>query len=271
MNDLHKLIEMKQALRSGFKDIKDAPLNLDKLFAQVANISSTLEALLTEKLITEDHFFHAHMEMLGTDDIPMRDGTLRPQVADRRPWRALGRTIRAGDKVNLEQVPYHKIKCWSDQHFFQEKIISYTNRPFVDAAQMNAEMVERYNAAVEDDDIVIWGGDVSFAGVTSTDVLLNQCKGYKILVVGNHDLDRRDGKLKMMAFDEIHTSLHFDDLIFTHHPWKNSLPAGLWNVHGHVHNKVLGLPRHTNMSCEVVNYAPRALNQLLHATGYYAE
>lgn len=270
MSKLEQLLKFKHSLSDSFNAIKDSPMDFNKLMTHVGNLSFILDEIMADEIESKDLIFKAHMDVLSSDEIPMRDGSIRPMVWDTRPWKALGRTIRKGNEVDLSQVPYYKIKCWSDQHFFQEKIIEYTKRPYVDAADMNAQMVANYNASVDEGDIVIWVGDVSFAGVEKTNELLRQCKkGYNIHVVGNHDLDRHTGKLKMMEFDEIHTSLFFDDLVFTHHPWKVNLPQHLWNVHGHIHNGVLPDKHHTNVSVEVVNFRPKRLDILLTETGYY--
>lgn len=270
MSDLQQIIKWKNEMRAAFASIKSDPLNMNKMMDHIAVMSNVVDSLLTDKMMDSNMIHNAHMEALSVAEIPGRTGgSPRPQVHDTRPWKAIGPTIRPGGKVDLNDVPLCDIKMWSDTHFFQEKIIEYTGRPYNDAAHMNAELLKSHNAVVKPTDIVIWAGDVSFAGVTITNELLDQFNGYKILVVGNHDLDRHTGKLKMMNFDEIHTSLYFRDIVVTHHPWKSALPDGMWNVHGHLHNNVLDMERHVNVSVEMVDYVPMPLDQLLRESGYY--
>ena len=263
MSDLINLLNMKSAMRNSFRAVKASPLDLDKLMAHVAQLSKVVESLITDKMVKDRLIFDAHMEMLSAPDLPKFDGTVGPAVANTKPWIELGATVLAGSGVNLAEVPPHKLKFWSDTHFYQEKIIQYTNRPFANAEEMNEKMCEYYNSEVEDDDVVVWVGDVSFGGTNKTNEFLDRFKGYKILVVGNHDIDRHTGKLKQFRFDEIHTSLQFDQFVVTHHPWKNHLPEQLINIHGHVHNHNLNLDGHINVSCEVVGYRPASLANLL--------
>lgn len=268
MSDLENLLNMKRGLQDSFRAVKASPLDLDKLMAHVAKLSGVVDTLISDKMVKDRLIFEAHMEMLGAPDLPKFDGTVGPAVANIKPWQALGPTVHAGAGVNLAEVSPHKLKFWSDTHFFQEKIIQYTNRPFANAEEMNEQMLEFYNANVDDDDIVVWVGDVSFGSPNKTNFLLDHCKGYKILVVGNHDIDRHSGKLKQYRFDEIHTSLQFQEFVVTHHPWKNHLPVQLINIHGHVHNHDIGMDRHINVSCEVVDYRPMSLAELLDRHGY---
>lgn len=270
MSDFAQIIKWKDEMRQAFASIKADPLNMNKMMAHIAIMSNIIDGMMTDKVITENMIHDAHMEALTVPEIAVRLGNgTRPQVHDVRPWKAIGPIIREGSKVDLASVDPKNIKMWSDTHFFQEKIIEYTNRPFKDAAEMNSQLIKNYNSEVKPTDIAIWGGDVSFAGVTITNELLDQCNGYKILVVGNHDLDRHTGKMKMMNFDEIHTSIYFNDIVVTHHPWKTALPAKLWNIHGHLHNNVLDMARHINVSVEMLDFKPKSLHALLEEHGYY--
>lgn len=270
MSDLNTLMSWKREMKGNFQSIKDDPLNINKLMEHVATLSTIVENLIDWRIQDGDLFHQAHMTMLTKPDIPMNDGSLRPAVADIRPWKALGTTVKAGRSVNLSEISRHRIKFWSDTHFFQEKIIGYTNRPYANIAEMHERMVANFIANVSDTDIVIWVGDVSFAGVTTTNEILDRLPGYNILVVGNHDLDRHTGKLKMMNFKEIHTNLVFDEFVVTHHPWKQHLPSGMWNIHGHLHDSPLRFPRHISACVEMINYTPKSLQDMLDmASGYY--
>lgn len=269
MNNLAQLLEWKSAMRETFTQIQGDPLNINKLIEHVAKLSKVVDGMISTNISERKLVHQAHMDALRIPEISVRSSTPRPQVHNTVPWEAIGPTIRSGSGIDLSQVPYDQILCWSDTHFFQQKIIEYTGRPFTDVGAMHEALIANYNSVVKPTDVVLWVGDISFAGVAATDVLLNQCNGYKILVVGNHDLDRHNGKLKMMAFDEIHTSLLIDNIVVTHHPWKEALPEGMWNVHGHLHNHVLGMDRHTNVCVEQLDYTPRTLQDLLTDSGYY--
>ena len=91
--------------------------------------------------------------------------------------------------------------------------------------------------------------------------IVDRCNGYKILIIGNHDLNK--GKVKAMNFDEVHLSYIVDiaPLAFTHYPMDN-LPMPWINIHGHIHHLVLGSNQHINVSCEVIDYTPKSLDDI---------
>lgn len=82
-----------------------------------------------------------------------------------------------------------KMNKWfiSDTHFPHNNIIHYTGRPFQSVDEMNAKLIENWNALVEPQDTVFFLGDF---GLGTTDFLANLCSqlnGNKICIRGNHD------------------------------------------------------------------------------------
>jgi len=146
--------------------------------------------------------------------------TFRPQVSKISPWENFNPIIK-NVELNLDLVSDTDLLFWSDTHFFHKNIIQYSDRPFMDVDDMNEQLVNNFNEVATHDTVSIWVGDVSFKGVIFTNELLDRCKGYKILVVGNHDFNR--GKLQVYNFDEIHSIIQLNDYIITHHHGKRSL------------------------------------------------
>lgn len=70
----------------------------------------------------------------------------------------------------------------SDTHFYHKSIISYCHRPFYSIEEMNKKLIENWNNIIEEDDIVYFLGDFSFANVEQTKDIYNQLKGIKILI-----------------------------------------------------------------------------------------
>lgn len=158
---------------------------------------------------------------------------------------------------------------WSDIHFGHANVIKYSDRPFHDDHHMDESLIANYNSCVGVNDICIWVGDVSFRNSDLTKVIIRRLNGYKILIVGNHDFDKKK-RVKPMAFDEVHLTynLTLDDtvLAFTHYPMDN-LPKGWFNVHGHVHKNghradEINMPTHINVNCEFLDYKPIPLATL---------
>jgi calcineurin-like phosphoesterase family protein len=135
---------------------------------------------------------------------------------------------------------------------------------------MDEKLIYNYNCLVKPDDIVVWVGDVSFHDPKRTYDVINRLNGYKILVVGNHDFDRKK-KLRKMGFDETHIvyNLCFGNtkVAFTHYPMDN-LPIREWiNTHGHIHKnkhvREIETTSHINVNCEFQDYKPINLDTLV--------
>jgi calcineurin-like phosphoesterase family protein len=160
-----------------------------------------------------------------------------------------------------------RIVCESDLHLGHKNIIKYCNRPFDDVAAMNDALVYYQRCNTNDDDIVIFGGDIGFLPFADINRYIRLFKGYKILILGNHDITR-DGKPYPLEFDEIHisNSLMLENgncVVFTHIPISN-LPKNVYNIHGHLHTTLLDPAKYRSMCVEIVGYKPVELTSLLH-------
>lgn len=158
-----------------------------------------------------------------------------------------------------------RVFVWSDIHFGHKNIIKYSGRPYPSHDIMNDCLVGNYLNTVQEQDVVIFGGDISFMSDTATNEILGQLPGYKIQIVGNHDIER-NGKLKNLNFDERRVCMALDTgtdtLLFTHYPL-TTVPKGCINVHGHIHQHPAPSSRHLNICVEHTNYTPRLLKEYL--------
>ena len=109
---------------------------------------------------------------------------------------------------------------WSDQLFSHANIIRFCNRPFNSVEEMNRSMLRNCAARVQNDDIVIFGGDVHMKDLNSANAILRSIRGYKILVLGNHDCE--GDSILPLAVDEIapYLEIGFEgrSIFVTHHP-----------------------------------------------------
>lgn len=146
-------------------------------------------------------------------------------------------------KIDKEQLYFI-----SDTHFYHENIIDYCNRPFKNVEEMNHTLITNWNQVIQSDSIVIIGGDFIFSGsIEKIKTLLDNLKGIKILVFGNHDyqnkLDREIIKnffnitadaLDFQVFDE-----ELEDKMMkfhiTHYP-NEFWTRGAIHLHGHIHS-----------------------------------
>ena len=77
-----------------------------------------------------------------------------------------------------------KIFFIADTHFNHNKIIEYENRPFKNVEEMNEKLIENWNSVVGRIDKVFVLGDFGFY---NSKEILDRLKGFKILIMGNHD------------------------------------------------------------------------------------
>ncbi len=81
-----------------------------------------------------------------------------------------------------------KIFFTSDLHFGHENVIIFDNRPFANAAEMDAELIRRWNEKVGMDDTVYVLGDMIWKtrNADAPDII-KSLNGKIILIRGNHD------------------------------------------------------------------------------------
>lgn len=75
----------------------------------------------------------------------------------------------------------------SDHHFGHARISELAGRPFSSVDEMNAVMIERWNALVKPDDVVLHLGDLALGPIDQSVELTSQLNGKRLLVPGNHD------------------------------------------------------------------------------------
>lgn len=209
-----------------------------------------------------------YLQCLG-GTIKRPDGSTKQRASGLSLWASIP-DCKAVDITTEVPDVMNNVWIWSDIHFGHTNVIKYSDRPFHDAIHMDETLIANHNNKVQPNDIVIWVGDVSFRGAEQTKQIVRRLNGYKILIVGNHDIEKKK-RIKPMAFDEVHIcyNLTLDDMpiAFTHYPMDNLPPTWL-NCHGHVHKNGhrvddVKSTRHVNVNCEFWDYNPITLGQLL--------
>jgi len=77
----------------------------------------------------------------------------------------------------------------SDLHLGHANVIRFQNRPFVTVEEMNDRIIQNYNSIVHKNDLVYILGDLTYKiSVEESNRLIQQLKGRKVLIRGNHDL-----------------------------------------------------------------------------------
>jgi len=219
-----------------------------------------------------------YLDWLGEEE-PIGDGRMRKRVRKINTWKNFESVLPHRTTCNLEYgtdgclADGRRVWTWSDQHFGHNNILGFSNRPFPNIELMRECMVGNYNDVVDHNDVCIWVGDVAFLRDDAANEIIHQMNGYKILILGNHDIHKNT--VKDLHFDEIHllTTMQVPvkdgrtfDLVFTHYPMHNLPEKNVVNIHGHEHVAFLhsmDSSRHINVNCELHNYRPISMQGIM--------
>ncbi len=165
----------------------------------------------------------------------------------------------------------------ADLHFGHFSIIKNCNRPFASTAEMDAEIVRRWNAVVAKNDITYILGDYGRPGKDDVHAfrrLFHSLNGSKVLVLGNHDL-RNDGSVEpeIARLSWAQAPSHLLEIkdsgrrvILSHYAlrvWPAS-HHGSVHFYGHSHGRLagLGLSRDVGVDMADVAFTPRTFAEL---------
>lgn len=161
----------------------------------------------------------------------------------------------------------------ADTHFGHEAIIRYCKRPFVSVVEMDAYMIDQWNAVVMDTDIVYHLGDFCLGDAEYAQSIFSQLRGRKFLILGNHDTRRGSPLPHIMALDweqpPSPTRMTSDEgrPVFLSHYAHRTWPGqhrGCIHFYGHSHNTIphLGASRDVGVDCKDVEFRPRTFREL---------
>lgn len=151
----------------------------------------------------------------------------------------------------------------SDTHFGDHRVLNLYPRPFATVAEMDADLIRRWNAAVGTEDEVWHLGDFARTARRAAEVLA-QLNGRKHLIVGNNDpSEPGDGWESVAPYAEIERDGRF--LVLCHYPFRswNRQHKGALNLHGHSHGRMKDLPRQFDVGVDVWDYQPVSIGTLL--------
>ena len=184
---------------------------------------------------------------------PVDGRTLRPTYA------------RAVQAAGAWEVPedWSRVGVWSDLHLGHRKVIGWSERPYRSVEHMDAALLEAWSEGCRHYDVVICVGDltmdVSREGYAE---IARAMPGRQVLVVGNHDVERSSGKLRVEGFETICGVAWGENggmqAWLTHVPMRE-VPEGVVNVHGHTHGRAETQPWHRNVSVERTGYRVASL------------
>lgn len=155
----------------------------------------------------------------------------------------------------------------SDLHLGHRNLLDFRSErqgiDFPTIEHMHEHLIKQWNSRVKKRDIVWILGDLCMGGDSHL-TLLNELKGHKRLVMGNHD--KGDMRKYLKYFDGIFGVHSKYGLILSHVPIHPQEIAFRWttNVHGHIHHieRNLKSPEYINVNVDVRGSLPISLEEI---------
>lgn len=151
----------------------------------------------------------------------------------------------------------------SDLHLGHKNICNFRTQ-FSSQEEHDNTILENYKSVVTKRDTVIFLGDVAF-NLESLDKIKG-LTGNKILVCGNHDLERGISMKTIIdseAYSAVYSLWSRKGCWLSHAPIHPVELRGRYNIHGHVHHKTLPDKRYFNASMENIDYKPKRFIDIL--------
>lgn len=147
----------------------------------------------------------------------------------------------------------------ADLHLGHDNVLRFDKRPFESAEEMDRTLIANWNSRVTEEDQVYIAGDLIYKSKKPAEWYLNQLRGIKYLVIGNHEKAVLESEEARNCFAAIDKMMHITDgqhqICMCHFPiveW-NGYFRGHYHIYGHIHNA-------RNRAYEVMKEEPRALN-----------
>ena len=168
------------------------------------------------------------------------------------------------------------VRFISDYHFGHNFMANLRGFPSTDS--MNEYIINEHNKVVNKKDLTYILGDISMEN-SSYYSLLGKMKGRKIVILGNHFNYKHLSEL-LKYVEGVSSMIKYKGIFLTHcpiHPQELQYRVS-YNIHGHTHeNNVKKVifsgrrpnknlqddTRYINVSCEVIDYKPKTLEELI--------
>lgn len=164
----------------------------------------------------------------------------------------------------------------SDVHFGHKNVIDFDGRPFSDIEEMDRSLIERWNRKVGEEDHVYIVGDFAYRNEKGEEWYLQQLRGHKHLVIGNHDQRLMKNEEAMRHIESAEKMQHVADngthICLCHFPiaeWNGYYKAHT-HIYGHIHNRkdeayqfMRTKKRALNAGCMINGYEPVTLAELI--------
>lgn len=136
-------------------------------------------------------------------------------------------------------------------------------RGFKDEDEHDEYIIKKWNSVVNKKDVTYVLGD--FTMERDDYEKLNQLKGIKKALLGNHDKPQHVSSLLKYVNNVSGIVYYKKKYILTHCPVHTDelKYRATYNIHGHVHENTIPDARYINVSAEVIDYTPKLLKELI--------
>lgn len=156
----------------------------------------------------------------------------------------------------------------ADLHLAHKNIIQHCKRPFESLAEHDETLIRNWNSLVGEGDRVYVLGDISLGNLRDSIQKIQQLRGEKVLIEGNHD----EKPLEHPEFRKLFTRV--ERLLTIKVPFQGGSQAitlchyamevwphshyGTWHLHGHSHGSLPESPhmRRLDVGVDVWNFRP---------------
>lgn len=157
----------------------------------------------------------------------------------------------------------------ADLHLGHKRILEFSGdfREGNNVEEHDDWIISQWNSRVSKRDTVWVLGDVAFSREALSRV--SELKGYKRLVLGNHDRYHAGDYLEY--FNTIHGIVRYKKFWLSHAPIHSDHLRGLRNIHGHLHEHLVkadnGTPDedYINVSVEQLNGIPISMDEIINS------
>ncbi|MCI4665936.1 MAG: metallophosphoesterase family protein [Neomegalonema sp.] len=153
----------------------------------------------------------------------------------------------------------------ADTHFGHGAIIKHGKRPFRSVEEMDAALIERWNARVGAEDRIYHLGDFCFKGSKVAQSYLDKLQGEIILIRGNHDTENTAKLERFSAAHDLHSfSIKGQEIILCHYPlleWPGAYKGAI-HLHGHTHGRVPPNRKRCDVGSDVWDFTPITLDEI---------
>jgi calcineurin-like phosphoesterase family protein len=158
----------------------------------------------------------------------------------------------------------------ADTHFGHGNIVRFCRRPFADVKEMDAQLIENWNARVRPDDHVFHLGDFCYG--CKPNAHMEKLNGVIHLINGSHDKWANnqtsvwfgDFSKKVAIDDNAIVCIDRTQLFLAHHAhrvWPRS-HYGTIHLYGHSHGKLPGTASSMDIGVDCNNFMPLNLDEI---------